>query len=94
MKLLLNYSADICVAAGEITCLHQAAWCSKNSAVQLLLDSGADVNKATSVIVACLTGQVEVVLRLLDRGALIDAADTSGYTALHLAAKKRLGGDD
>lgn len=51
MKLLLDYSADVCVAAGEIMCLHQTAWCGKTSAVQLLLGSGADVN---AVMVACV----------------------------------------
>ena len=58
-------------------------------AARLLLDKGADVNRAvknwTPLYVACLAGHVDVAQLLLERSAEIDRADEDGETPLDVA---------
>ena len=60
---------------------------------KLLLDSGADINKAdndgwTPLYIAAQNGYVEIVKLLLDSGADKDKADEDGRTPLFTAAGK------
>ena len=57
--------------------------------MQLLLDQGADVNKATLlgrtplVVAAATSGTLEVIRLFLQKGADVNAADTGEYAACH-----------
>jgi ankyrin repeat protein len=78
------------------TPLHMAAHRGHEAVVVLLLQAGADVNKATantSIVVSCTAlslagggGHVAVVALLLQAGALVDKADDYGATPLSTAA--------
>ena len=54
--------------------------------VQLLISSGAEVNKGTPLHYAAGRGDVEVVQYLLDAGANMNARDQLGRTPLHKAS--------
>jgi ankyrin repeat protein len=66
--------------------------------LDLLLSAGSDVEKkdaggATPLMHAALRGKPEMVKRLLDAGAQIDAKDVVGWTAFHFAARSAAGPD-
>jgi hypothetical protein len=78
------------VSEAGVTALHLAVGDVRK--VRLLLESGADVNKAslvgrTPLLVAAGTyGSIDTVRLLLDRGAAVNAADTTGLTPIVAAA--------
>ena len=62
-------------------------------AARLLLDTGADVNRAdkygmTPLYIACAKGHVNVARLLLDNGAAVDWAMEDGATPLYVACEK------
>ncbi len=76
-------------------CSYQHRWAAVDGDTKELsaqLDAGLDVNTRTPVLrthllaLAAAHGHVETVKLLLDRGADINAADATGWTALHGAA--------
>ncbi len=91
MKLLIAEGASVKAESDAgVTALH---WCAGDiKKVQLLLDQGADVNKATLlgrtplVIAAATSGTLEVIRLFLQKGADVNAADNFGYTPLIAAA--------
>ena len=75
------------------TDLHTAAYNDHKDFVQLLLDSGFDVNDKDSIGLtllhtAAVNGHKDIVQLLLDRGADVNAKDSDGLTALHWAAQE------
>ena len=59
---------------------------------RLLLEAGADVNKATNdgatpLLISCLEGQVDVVRLLLEKGAEVDKADDEDETPLEASCQ-------
>jgi ankyrin repeat protein len=77
--------------AEKWTPLHFAAIWGEPEAVEVLLESGADVDARnregnTPLILAACHGEKAVVGLLLDRGARVDAKGRRGLTALHYAA--------
>ncbi|KIW00088.1 uncharacterized protein PV09_08274 [Verruconis gallopava] len=60
------------------------------SAVERLLDDGADISDPNLLIRACLNGDEEIVRVLLLFGADTNAADGNGYTPLYAAVKASL----
>lgn len=71
--------------------LHQAALDGDLKAVELALESGADVNGMeeegrTALMFAAFNGHSEIVLTLLEEGAGIDRRDQMGRTSLLYAA--------
>jgi ankyrin repeat protein len=91
MKLLIASGADVKAEndAGA-TALHWGAYDAQK--IRLLLESGADPNKAsrigrTPLIVAAGTaGTLEAVKLLLEKGTDVNAADGNGFTPLIVAA--------
>src|SRR6185437_7278456 len=91
MKFLIAEGASVKAESDAgITALH---WCTGDiDKVRLLLDQGADVNKATLLgrtpllVAAATSGTLETIQLLVQKGADINAADTSGYTPLIAAA--------
>ena len=91
MKLLIASGADAKAESDAgVTALH---WCTGDVAkVRLLLDQGADVNKAsrlgrTPLLVAAETyGTLETVRLLLQKGADVNVVDSAGITPLIAAA--------
>ena len=75
-----------------VSCLFIAVLKGRKVVVQLLLDGGADPNKAnengeTPLRQAAEDGHQDVVKLLLDKGADPDKADRDGYTPLQLATE-------
>lgn len=73
------------------TIMGQAAWEGHTHVVQVLLDAGADIHKATGLKktplhLAAEGGHINVVKLLLDKGAGPNVADCHGETPLHAAA--------
>ena len=69
--------------------LHAAASLGRTGTVQLLLDGGADIDRAdnmgqTPLFRAVFCGHIDVVQLLIKRGAQPNIGDTSGYTPLHV----------
>lgn len=74
----------------SFTALHHAAEQGLEAMVQLLLDSGAQVDlrngrEQTALMLAARSGHESVVRLLLQEGADINATDSEGYTALDIA---------
>jgi hypothetical protein len=90
MKLYLARGADVnkANAVGEQALMH-AAWRGNLAAVDLLLASGARVNNApmrwSALHYAVFAGHRDVMARLLERGADIDARSTNGSSVLMMA---------
>ncbi len=92
MKLLIASGADAkAESEAGVTALH---WCTGDAKkVRLLLDQGAEVNKAsalgrTPLLVAAGTyGSLETVKLLLQKGAEVNAMDSGGFTPLNVAAR-------
>ncbi len=91
MKFLIAERASVKAESDAgITALH---WCTGDiDKVRLLLDQGADVNKATLLgrtpllVASATSGTLETIRLLVQKGADVNAADTSGYTPLIAAA--------
>jgi ankyrin repeat protein len=91
MKLLISSGADAkAESEAGVTALH---WCTGDVAkVRLLLDLGAEVNKAsrlgrTPMLVAAGTyGTLDTVKLLLQKGADVNVTDSDGFTPLNAAA--------
>tara|TARA_B110000503_G_scaffold128849_1_gene200446 strand:- start:1443 stop:1817 length:375 start_codon:yes stop_codon:yes gene_type:complete len=87
----VNYKSKYSSRQGH-TPLMRAAFFGHYEAVKLLLDRGADINKAhrrsghTPLIVAAGGGEAKVVKLLLERGADKSLTDIRGETALDKAA--------
>lgn len=81
--------------AGLSALLLAAVKAGRLAEVTHLLEAGADVDVAsdpdnsTPLHIAAQQSQKAVVQRLISYRADVDAADKRGYTALHLAARKR-----
>lgn len=80
-----------------LTCLHIAAESESATLLELLLERGADPNASTSresveppLHIAVRAGRVKNVDLLLKHGAIIDATDDSGRTALHVAVDSEM----
>ena len=90
MKLYLARGAKVnkANAVGEQALMH-AAWRGNLAAVDLLLASGARVNQSpmrwSALHYAVFAGHREVMARLLERGADIDARTTNGSSVLMMA---------
>ena len=90
MKLYLAQGADVnkANAVGEQALMH-AAWRGNLAAVDLLLASGARVDNApmrwSALHYAAFAGHREVMARLLERGADINARSTNGSSVLMMA---------
>jgi ankyrin repeat protein len=79
------------------TPLHVAAGMGASEVVAILLDAGADaaaltvfqdtpLHRVAHGLVGAADARVEIIDRLLDAGCPLNAVDTAGRTALHLAA--------
>ena len=74
--------------------LHIACKNGHTDAVQLLLDGGAEVDRAnkdgsTPLIIACFNGHVDAARLLLDKGADINRANNQGTTPLAIAKRQQ-----
>jgi ankyrin repeat protein len=95
VELLLRCGAKVIQAMTDkgTTSLYAAAQENHVEVVDLLLDGGADINKAqntgeTPLFVAAKKGRVEMVGHLLGGGADINKALDTGETPLFVAAKR------
>ena len=90
MRLYLERGAEVDKAnnVGERALMH-AAWRGNLAAVELLLAAGAQVNappmRWSALHYAAFAGHRDIVARLLERGADIDARSTNGSTPLMMA---------
>jgi ankyrin repeat protein len=94
--LLLDAGADVGAASAypdesKLSPLHFAAKAGELGLVELLVARGANASAVASIgntplhMAAAFGVGAEVVQRLLDAGARVDAQDLEGYTALHLS---------
>ena len=90
---LLSKRPDLNLETRDGLPLVRAANSEDITKLQMLLNAGADVNKAesdghTAIMRACHHGRLGHVRLLLQHGANIDVANKSGETALDIAAKR------
>lgn len=90
VQRLLNHGAHVnTIAKDGNTAISIAAARGYVDTVKMLLNSGADTVNAerkTVLMIAVEGGHLELVENLLDRNINVNAADDSGWTALHGAA--------
>ena len=90
VRFLIEKGADVNVNNGNGTALMASATGGYMDIVQLLLEKGANVNVnvgGTALIFAARRGDTGIVRALIKKGADLNAADSTGYTALSLAEK-------
>lgn len=93
VKLLVEAKANVVQNDREWTALHQAVRIKNVSIIQLLLESGAPVNKQdsdgrTPLYHACSIGFAQGVEKLLAYGACVRIKDKKDLQPLHVAAGK------
>jgi ankyrin repeat protein len=97
-KVLLAAGADVNAAARSGTPLHEAITRNRVPMINLLLDSGADLEAKTPaqyepapaytpLMLAVAYDFSSIVEHLLTRGANVNATNAAGETVLHLAAR-------
>ena len=87
------YSNPIKGNDAGITALHYGCIEDRLEMVRLLLESGADVNKAsklgtTPLHVSCMNDRCDIARLLLDKGADLNLVDADGNTALTTACQE------
>jgi ankyrin repeat protein len=88
VRFLIEKGADVNANNGNGTALMASAAGGYMDIVQLLLEKGANVNVnvgGTALIFAARKGDTGIVQALINKGADLNAADSTGYTALSLA---------
>jgi len=90
VKLLIKYKANVNITTvGEFTPLFKAIHSHNNIIAKLLIQNGAYINVPNSsnqpLTVAAMTGSIEMVKYLIDKGANVYHTDDDNYTALHYA---------
>ncbi|KAH6983535.1 hypothetical protein BKA56DRAFT_583810 [Ilyonectria sp. MPI-CAGE-AT-0026] len=89
LSLLVNQPNKL---EDDDTALHNAVYQGNLSAVELLIDHGANVNaqsedQPTPLIIASRSDDVEITQKLLDSGAVVNSTNGQGYTAMAEAVK-------
>lgn len=97
---MLNRGASVhALTASGTPVLHFGVWSVNLDVVEELLMRGPDVNVAptfdrrTALHDAVTEGSVEIVMRLLENGARVDAEDDKGNTLIYVAAISAHGAD-
>ena len=88
VRFLIEKGADVNANNGNGTALMASAAGGYMDIVKLLLEKGANVNVnvgGTALIFAARKGDTGIVRALIKKGADLNAADSTGYTALSLA---------
>ncbi len=97
MKLLLADKADVNVKMGDgttaLVLAAESACLREHDAVEMLLDTGADVNArsssiGTALMAASANGDLKIVRALLNAGADVNAKTNRGEMALKFAKKR------
>lgn len=92
LNQLIHYDVD---EVGEFGCTPLSAallYCNNNKWLQLLIEAGADVNKAcedsdvTPLIIASGNDDYEAVELLIEAGAYVNSSCDEGWTPLHTAS--------
>ncbi len=93
VSMLLAHGASLSAADNDgLTALAVAVQNAKVKAAMTLLDAGADVNVPvakggyTPLMLASISGSIEVAASLIEHGAKVNAANPGGVTALMIAA--------
>lgn len=89
LSLLVNQTNEL---EDDDTALHHAVHLGNLSAVELLIDHGANVNarnedQETPLIIASRIDEVEITQELLNSGAVVNSTNGQGYTAMAEAVK-------
>ncbi|KAL6401092.1 hypothetical protein AUP68_16816 [Ilyonectria robusta] len=90
LSLLVNQPNKL---EDDDTALHKAVYEGNLSAVELLIDHGANVNaqsedQPTPLIIASRSDDVEITQKLLNSGAVVNSTNGQGYTAMAEAVKR------
>jgi ankyrin repeat protein len=94
VKVLFGFGADLSIVDEDgYNALHIAARMCKNEAINWVLDNGAiDINSTTAdgysaVMYAMADGELDSVMLLFERGALLSTVDNNGDSLLHDAVR-------